>query len=110
MPDRVIRATSFLTGLPMDIWEYNGLVVEFEGGNTVTAVRTTRVFERTRRGAGIGTPKRLLRKLHPKIRCGKGKTTLCHFGKPNRGGAKATTFELENGRVVEISVWRNLFG
>ncbi len=109
-PKRVIRTTSFVSGLIIDIWEYNGLEIEFEDGNVVTAVRTTRVFERTRKGAGVGTPKALLRKLHPKIRCGKGAWTICSMGRPRKGGAKATSFELQSGRVTEISVYRVVVG
>lgn len=94
----------------MDIWEYRGLEIEFEGGNVVTAVTTTRKFERTRRGAGMGTPKWLLRTHHPKVRCGKGKDTFCFLGKPRRAGAKSTMFTLSGGRVIEIAIRRNLVG
>ena len=107
-PVQLIRTTGIVSGAPINLWVYSGLKIEFEGGNRVTAVRTTRRFERTARGAGVGTPKKLLRKLHPKIRCGKGKSTICQLGRPNRIGAKATTFELERGRVVSIAVHRVL--
>lgn len=105
-PNTKVRTQSILTGLPMTIWEYNGLEIQFEGGNTVTSISTTRVFERTKKGAGVNTPKRLLRKLHPKLRCGKGKTTLCEFGNKKRAFGKVTTFDVRDGRVFSITVWR----
>jgi hypothetical protein len=72
----------------------------------VTRIYTTRASERTKKGAGVNTTKKRLRKLHPKIRCGKGRTTVCKFGKANRPGKKSTVFEIQNGRVTSITIFR----
>jgi hypothetical protein len=55
-PDQLIRTTGIVSGAPINLWLYSGLPIEFEGGNRVTEVRTTRRFERTARGPGVGTP------------------------------------------------------
>lgn len=104
-PDTVVRTTGIVSGLPMMVWIYDDLEIEFEGGNTVTRIYTTRISERTRKGAGVNTSKRVLRKLHPKIRCAKGPSSFCKFGK-NRPGKKVTVFDLRNGRVSSITIFR----
>lgn len=104
-PDTVVRTTGIVSGLPMTVWVYDDLEIEFEGGNTVTRIYTTRVSERTKKGAGVGTSKRRLRKLHPKIRCAKGPSSFCKFGK-NRPGRKVTVFDLDDGRVSSITIFR----
>lgn len=105
-PDRVVRTTGIISGLPTTIWELKGLEIEFEGANTVTKITTTRVFERTKKGVGVGTPKRLVRKLHPAFRCGKGKTTTCRLSRNTKKVSKGTWFEIANGRVASITMWR----
>ena len=107
-PDRNIRTTGLVTGLPLTLWVYKDLEIEFEGGNTVTTIRTSRLFERTKKGAGVGTPKRLLRKLHPKLRCTRGKNATCSMTRTTKRVSKGTTFDLEDGRVTTITVWRFL--
>ena len=107
-PVQAVRTTGIVSGLPSDIWIYNGLEIEFEGGNTVTRIYTTRVFERTKKGAGVGTPKRLLRKLHPKLKCRKGPSSSCQFGNGRRVGSKLTVFQLRDGRVESITILRIL--
>ena len=109
-PDRNIRTTGLTTGLPLTLWIYKDLEIEFEGGNTVTTITTSRLFERTKKGAGVGTPKWLLRKLHPKLRCGKGRTTSCTLERTTRKVAKGTSFNLEDGRVASITLWRFVVG
>lgn len=104
-PLQVVRTT----GLPTDLWTFKGLEIEFEGGNTVTRIYTARIFERTKKGAGIGTPKWKLRKLHPKLKCGEGRSTTCRFGKGKRVGSKVTVFELRDGRVQSVTIVRILF-
>ena len=105
-PTSLVRTQSPSAGLSTTIWTYNGLELHFEGGNRVTRIVTTRVWERTKKGAGIHTRKGLLRKLHPKLRCAKGKTSKCRFGNPKKGQGRLTTFDLEDGVVTSVTISR----
>jgi hypothetical protein len=98
-PARVIRDTNEFG--PYRAFRYFRLWVTFQGEETVTAVKTTRLRERTPRGVGVkSTRARVLARVH-RVRC--PLPTLCEKGRLVPGG-RVTVFRLYRGRVTSVLV------
>ena len=82
-------------------FRYLRLWVTFQGEERVTAVKTTRLRERTPRGVGVkATRARVLARVH-RVRC--PLPTLCETGRLVPGG-RVTVFRLYRGRVTSVLV------
>ncbi len=88
------------------ILPYERVEVRFEGGgNTVTSLKTESRLERTKRGTGVGSTKRKIKRTHRKARCTKGKFGSCTIGprKP-KAGQTVTKFTFRDGRVAVVEI------
>jgi hypothetical protein len=82
-------------------FRYFRLWVTFQGEETVTAVKTTRLRERTPRGVGVrSTRAQVLARVH-RVRC--PLPTLCEKGRLVPGG-RVTAFRLFRGKVTSVLV------
>jgi len=86
-------------------WRFRGGIrVLFQGGRRVTSVSTTGLGDRTRRGVGVGSTRRAVRRRVDGITCDTFEEgTSCHTGEFEAGG-RITDFWLENGRVQRVTV------
>jgi hypothetical protein len=74
----------------------------------VVIVSTTSRRERTRAGVGVGSTEGALRRRVPGVRCGdKAAVRFCRVGSI-RPGRRSTTFHIDAGRVITITVARGL--
>ena len=85
-------------------YRYRGLVLDFQGGNPLSSISTIRRTERTRRGIGVGSTRRAVRRRVRGARCGR---TLCTVGQLLPGRI-VTTFYLRRGIVRRVSIARVL--
>ena len=85
-------------------WYAGKVSVTFQGGNTVTSIRTSGSSERTKEGVGVGSSERTVRKTFPQARC----STLvnsrsCYIGEL-KAGRRVTDFSIRNGKVRRVTV------
>lgn len=89
------------------VYRRRALVVTLVGGRVViVATRSRR--ERTRSGVGVGSTRAVVRSRLRGERCGtKAGVAFCRVGSV-RPGRRSTTFQLERGRVVTVTIARGL--
>lgn len=94
-------------GLRDDVYRSRKLVVTLSRSRVVlVATRSRR--ERTAHGIGVGSSARQLRAGLKRARCGvKAGVGFCRVGSA-RSGRRSTTFLLEAGRVITVTVGRGL--
>lgn len=89
------------------VYRDRGLVVTLSGSRVVI-VSTRNRHERTARGVGPGSTLGALRARLPSARCGeKAGVAFCRTGSI-RPGRRSTTFQMEGGRVVTVTVARGM--
>ena len=89
------------------VYRDRGLVVTLAHARVVI-VSTRSRHERTSRGIGPGSTVGALRRRVPDARCGeKAGVSFCRIGSI-RPGRRSTTFQIEGGRVVTVTVARGL--
>jgi hypothetical protein len=98
-PTRVIRGTNKFG--PFRTFRYFRLWVTFQGNENVTAVKTTRVRERTPRGIGVKSTRTQVLARVRNVRC--PEPTICEAGRLVPGG-RVTVFRLYGGRVTSVLV------
>ena len=104
------RPTSIRTGTnkfgPWVRYRYRrfGITVIFQGRERVTSVSTTGLGDRTRRGVGVRSSERSVRRRVAGVRCRtiEGER-LCHTGRLEAGD-RVTVFFLRGGRVTRVDV------
>jgi len=86
-------------------WRFRGGIrVLFQGGERVTNVSTTGFGDRTRRGVGVGSTQRAVRRRVAGVRCESfGDVRSCHTGEFEAGG-RITDFLIRGGRVIRVTV------
>jgi hypothetical protein len=83
-----------------------GIRVLFQGGREVSSVSTTGRGDRTRRGVGVGSTERTVRRRVRGVRCETfGNVRSCHTGRFTAGEI-ITDFLLRNGKVRRVTVGR----
>jgi hypothetical protein len=81
-----------------------GITVRFQGRRRVTSVTTTGLGDRTNRGVGVGSPRRVVENRVRGIACeSQGRLTVCHTG-DFLPGERTTNFVLRNRRVTRVIV------
>ena len=102
-PDRVERGRNEFGNF--ERFRYAGLTIFFQGRTAVSAIDTTRRLERTRRGVGVGSPERDVRRLVEGVRCRTeaGRFRHCFVG-AFLPGRRVTDFVIRRGRVVRVTV------
>jgi hypothetical protein len=81
-----------------------GITVRFQGRRRVTSVTTTGLGDRTNRGVGVGSPRRVVENRIRGVACeSQGRLTLCHTG-DFLPGERTTNFVLRNRRVIRVIV------
>ncbi|MBD0281519.1 MAG: hypothetical protein ICV69_04895 [Thermoleophilaceae bacterium] len=81
-----------------------GIIVTFQSGNTVTAVQTTGLGDRTARGVGVRSTGRAVRRRVPGLRCtASGNLRICETG-TGLPGQRVTAFFIRSGRVFRVTV------
>jgi hypothetical protein len=81
-----------------------GIRVFFQSGNRVTAVTTTGLGDRTRRGVGVRSTENAVEQRVPGVTCESfGGTRICQRGE-GMPGDRITAFFLRNGRVTRVTV------
>ncbi len=81
-----------------------GIVVMFQGNTNVTAVSISGPTDRTKRGVGVGSSERKVRRRVPGVRCETiARIRSCHVG-DFRPGQRVTDFLIRRGRVVRVTV------
>ena len=98
-PARVTRGTNFFGRFR--VFHYFRLKVTFQGEQTATSVKTTRLRERTPGGAGVKSTRAQVLARVRNVRC--PTPTLCHKGRFVPGG-RVTVFRLFGGRVTSVEV------
>jgi hypothetical protein len=101
-PSKVVLARNALG--PYVEYRYPGLVLDFQGGNPLSSISTTRRSERTSRGIGVGSTRKQVRQKVRGVTCGK---TICTVG-TLLPGRIVTTFYLRKGVVRRVSIGRVL--
>jgi hypothetical protein len=101
-PAKVIHARNEFG--PYVEYRYRGLVLDFQGGNPLSNISTIRRSERTAKGIGVGSTRRLVRQKVRGVRC---EQTICTVGKLLPGRI-VTTFYLRKGIVRRVSIGRVL--
>jgi hypothetical protein len=99
-PDEANRANHEIIGQVTEL-RYGLTFVTIAPDSGVIAVSTTSKRQKTRKGAGVGTTKAALRRLHPTIRCERvGSFNHCYFGR-FLAGRVVTDFVLSRRGVVK---------
>lgn len=85
-------------------FRYRGIVVDFQGNRTVTAVSTTLVREKTPAGIGVGSTWAQVHAKVSRVRCdGTAVIGTCHVGEL-LPGRTVTDFAVRNGKVFQVLV------
>ena len=102
-PARVRNGTNVFG--PFTVFRYRGGIrVFFQGRQSVTAVQTTGLGDRTRRGVGVRSTESAVRNRVPGVSCESfGSTRICQRGS-GLPGERITAFFLRNGRVTRVVV------
>jgi hypothetical protein len=83
-----------------------GIRVTFQGQQTVTAVQTTGLGDRTARGVGVRSTESAVKNRVPGVSCQTFEgTRICQRGE-GLPGQRITAFFLKNGRVTRVIVGR----
>ncbi len=93
---------------PLTVFRYRGGIrVTFQGRTEVSAVSTTGLGDRTRRGVGVGSTGRAVRRKVPGVTCEAfaGGRRICQTGR-GLPGQRITAFFIRNGRVTSVTVGR----
>ena len=102
-PNRVINGTNDFG--PFTEFRYRGGIrVTFQGRNNVSGVTTTGLGDRTRRGVGVGSTGRAVRRRVPGVTCQQvpgGRICQTGSGLP---GQRVTAFFIRAGRVTRVVV------
>lgn len=90
---------------PFTVFRYaGGIRVTFQGQQTVTAVATTGLGDRTTRGVGVRSTESAVRSRVPGVSCETFEgTRICQRGE-GLPGERITAFFLKNGRVTRVIV------
>jgi hypothetical protein len=90
---------------PFTVFSYNGGIrVTFQSGNTVTAVSTKGLGDRTARGIGVRSRRAAVEQRVPGVDCDTFMgTTICQRGE-GLPGQRVTAFFIRNGSVVRVTV------
>jgi hypothetical protein len=81
-----------------------GIDVTFQGRRRVTSVSTTGLGDRTSRGVGVGSPRRVVENRVRGIACEtSGRLTLCHTG-DFLPGERTTNFVIRRRHVTRVIV------
>jgi hypothetical protein len=81
-----------------------GIRVTFQSGNTVTAVTTKGLGDRTSRGVGVRSTLAAVQQRVPGVNCEEfGNLTICQRGQ-GLPGQRITAFFVRNGRVTRVTV------
>ena len=90
---------------PFTKFRYSGGIdVTFQGRRRVTSVSTTGLGDRTSRGVGVGSPRRVVENRIRGVACEtSGRLTLCHTG-DFLPGERTTNFLLRKRRVTRVIV------
>ena len=90
---------------PFTVFVYAGRInVTFQSGNTVTAVTTRGLGDRTARGIGVRSTRAAVEQRVPGVDCNTFMgTTICQRGE-GLPGERITAFFVRNGRVVRVTV------
>jgi hypothetical protein len=102
-PNRVRNGTNDFG--PFTVFVYaGGIRVTFQSGNTVTAVSTKGLGDRTARGVGVRSTRAAVEQRVPGVDCNTFMgTTICQRGE-GLPGQRVTAFFLRGGRVVRVTV------
>jgi hypothetical protein len=102
-PKRVRNGTNDFG--PFTVFVYAGKInVTFQSGNTVTAVTTRGLGDRTARGIGVRSTRAAVEQRVPGVDCNTFMgTTICQRGE-GMPGERVTAFFVRNGRVVRVTV------
>jgi hypothetical protein len=102
-PNRVRNGTNDFGQFTVFVYA-GGIRVTFQSGNTVTAVTTTGLGDRTRRGVGVGSTENAVEQRVPGVNCETfDGTRICQRGE-GLPGQRVTAFFLRNGRVTRVTV------
>ena len=81
-----------------------GINVTFQGRRRVSSVSTTGLGDRTSRGVGVGSPRRVVENRVRGVACEtSGRLTLCHTG-DFLPGERTTNFVIRKRRVIRVIV------
>jgi hypothetical protein len=102
-PNRVRNGTNDFG--PFTVFVYaGGISVTFQSGNTVTAVSTKGLGDRTARGVGVRSRRAAVEQRVPGVDCNTFMgTTICQRGE-GLPGQRVTAFFIRGGRVVRVTV------
>ncbi len=102
-PNRVRNGTNDFG--PFTVFVYaGGIRVTFQSGNTVTAVSTKGLGDRTARGIGVRSTRAAVEQRVPGVDCNTFMgTTICQRG-AGLPGQRITAFLIRGGRVVRVTV------
>ena len=102
-PSRVRNGTNDFG--PFTVFVYaGGIRVTFQSGNTVTAVSTKGLGDRTARGVGVRSTRAAVEQRVPGVDCNTFMgTTICQRG-AGLPGQRITAFFIRNGQVVRVTV------
>ena len=90
---------------PFTVFVYNGGIrVTFQSGNSVTAVSTKGLGDRTAQGIGVRSTRAAVEQRVPGVDCDTFMgTTICQRGE-GLPGERVTAFFIRGGRVVRVTV------
>lgn len=102
-PNRVRNGTNDFG--PFTVFSYTGGIrVTFQSGNTVTAVTTRGLGDRTARGVGVRSTQAAVEERVPGVQCEtSGGPTICQRGEGDPG-QRISAFFIRNGRVTRVTV------
>ena len=102
-PTRVRNGTNEFG--PFTVFVYaGGIRVTFQSGNTVTAVTTKGLGDRTSRGVGVRSTLAAVQQRVPGVNCDTfGALTICQRGQ-GLPGERISAFFVRNGRVTRVTV------
>jgi hypothetical protein len=80
------------------------VTVLFQGGSTVTSIRTASGAERTKEGIGVGSNEQAIKDKFPHVKCRTlVKSRSCYLGELSPG-KRVTNFQLRQGSVRWVSI------